>query len=260
MGVFGLLYTAFCGGAIIADDIKNSMYDASAKNRGKQRVVNGENPGNTYYDYRGCERDIDTNEFASTEYDYLTGDLWLRHGAPSERVRNLSAEWRQRYLEELRKRPVEGKTVINDINIISQNHSKQIAEWQGHTWIDEYECIGQRYKDIKTNAIYVARRVKMEINNRTYYIDCYMNVKNRHLIRLTDDAVVKCKVEQSIVRTIIDKWNKSIDDGSWNSSGWTKDSGIYWSLYYFNTEDARQISSYTELDKMGRVRPSHPRL
>lgn len=217
-----------------------------AKERGYQRKLNGSNITNSYIDYRGVTRDLDTDDFVETERCYITGDLWLKHGAPSRRVRNLSKEWRDAYYEKMKINHSINQTVTNDISIRRGSKPDILNKTP---WNNMYYCEGQWYKDLSNGKLYVERDASIIKNNKKYIGTFYMDIKTRKLIRLSDSYLNRYghDLSDEIVKEIIVLWNNSI----------IEDESDYDKYYYNNLNGIIGEESMKELEMMGKVRPKH---
>lgn len=248
--MFGLIYAAAVGIGCLVSGTRCLIENEHWKEEGRRRL---DNPGNVYIDRKGTMRDLTTNRITSFEKDWITGDVFLRYDTSSVRSRNLSKEWRDRYYAELKEHPIDGKTVVNDIrvkkrawtekNIISINHG---------VWVDKYYCSGQWYKDLETGDLYVARRVEN--------YDFYMKIVNGRLVRLTDDFVKNNQGKEEVfekAKEILEKYNKSKDDGTWKNGYIMLDvKEIYSDVFYLNRAEAYCSSAYEEVKMMGMAAPA----
>jgi len=277
--MFGILYTlgVLVGGAI--SGTKCAIENIQAKERGYQRKEQGENLANVYIDRKGATRDLATNKFASIERDVLTGDMWVRHGAPSVRVRNVSKEWRDKNYSNHIIYPEDGRTVVIDIEIPANSIClKESLLFHGMQWKKEYLCYGQWYKDLNDGSLYVIRHFpttllyqvmnltkeqEMDCLKNYYDVEFYMDVHSRKFVRLTDEYIEeegkkdpKDRVPKEVVERIKTGWNNRIENDR-ASEFLDEDSlGIYWNDYYFNNFNV-EVSKRTEkeINSMGKARP-----
>lgn len=221
--MFGAIYLLYnlIGGAI--SGTKGFIENEQAKNRGYQRKLEGNNDIGLYVDRKGTTRLLSTNELASIEYDYLTGDAWLCTGAPLTRKRNLSKEWRDNYFEQIKIHSINGKTVINDV-CIRDHITPHDAKLLGFKWDNRYYAYGQWYKDIETGNLFVARM----INGYKFYMD----ITNGKLVRLTDDnmkaAISGGWFDEDMINQII------IDFNSYRKMPSDSSNVIDWNVFYKN--------------------------
>ena len=92
--MFGLLYAGVSAVAAAISGIKCYGDNQAAKKRGYERLAQGNNYAETYFDRRGCRRLLSTDEPCDIRPDYDTHDEILYVGFPSHPVRNLSEEKR----------------------------------------------------------------------------------------------------------------------------------------------------------------------
>lgn len=180
MGLFGLFYAAFCGGAKIVDEVDKSIKDA----QGRSQSTNGI----TYNDGRGNMRSIETGHTVSYN-DNVWHDGSEKEGRHHQIiddktkvvVRDLTLE---KLEKENNKRRLNGCTTI----IVSFDNHKN----------DKIQ--GIRYKDITTGEIYVRRNysklssfmnkdnIKLKLPLIKSYGEYYMDM-NGKLIRKTDECI-----------------------------------------------------------------------
>ena len=256
--MLGIIYLLMTGTAYTISGIKAGMSQARNKKEGRIRKEQGNNPENFYVDRKGGMRDLDTDQWAKRENDRLTGDIWIRYGAPSVRVRNISAEWRKAFYNKMKANPEPGRTVVNSIRIL-EHQSPDTIKWTDTKWRNEYWCVGQWYKDLVTGRLYVIRIYTIEIEDtvhKKYSGEFYMDIKTRKLVRLTDDFIRDNKrthfLSNEIAQTMIDKWNQEIDSGMHELRS---DVSYDWHQYYFNRYNGYSIQSRKELEMMGNCKP-----
>lgn len=163
--MFGLLAGAVLEIARGISGIGCTIENAKGKQRGREREANGQNPSHTYYDRKGVERDLITNEIRRTSRQDGDKVLTNKYG---EVVRNFSQEEREANLAIAKMFPKPYVTVI--------------------PWGDaphKAECKGKRYKDIETGDIYVVREIPVT-GSITQKYGYYMNATTGDYVRPCD--------------------------------------------------------------------------
>lgn len=250
--MFGLLYAAAMGIGCLVSGTKCFIQNEQAKERGRNRA---DNPANAYFDRKGAMRDLATNRFVDYVKDNMTGDICLRYDCSFTLTRNLSKEWRDHYYAELKEHPIDGKTVINDINVkkhayLSKDDSISPSYYP---WNDRYYCTGQWYKDLNTGDLYVARKIEG--------YDFYMKIITGKLVRLTDDFIMNNRDKEGVfekAQEILNKYNQSKDDGTWQGKYPSTIKALYCDKFYLNYSEVLCGSSINEKMMMGMSCPHHP--
>lgn len=276
--MFGILYMlgTLVGGAV--SGVKGLVENEYLKENGKQKRLHGNNIANVYMDRNGVTRDIVTDRPAFGERDIVTGDLWVRHGTPSIRVRNISQEWRDQNYKHYFLYPETNRTVTIDINIPADAINLKKSLFNETPWKKEFSCYGQWYKDLKDGSLYVIRHFStpslFQVMNLTkkqhlyylenyYDVEFYMDVHSRKFIRLSDDYIEKenkkdpnDRVPKEIIETIKTAWNNRIVSGYTSDFHDESAGSIYWDDYYFNRLDVIPSKrTMKEIDSMGKARP-----
>lgn len=164
MGLFALFYTTFVLGVKGYKGIKDSIEDNSR--RGEAEKGGKE----VYIGTDGVGRNVKDGRKTMYCHQYLNGynnkpDYVLKYVGTNEIIRNFSQEDREKTeRESLQEANINGYTV------------HRIEEKFNDHFHDE--CRGVRYKDIKTGAVYVLRRV----NGKNFYMD----INTGLLVRPTD--------------------------------------------------------------------------
>ncbi len=168
--MLGLLI-AFAGfGAAAVSGFKGYMDDLDGQIRGQQREANGENPWGVYYDGHGRCRDLRTNQPRNIDHDYRTGDTIMKDQYLHP-VANLSEEWRRKRYRELQANHPEWQTTMFYGTLNRRRANDEVA--------------GERWKDLRTGEIYVAR----EYNRLKFY----MNMATGKFVRISDAQVLDNK-------------------------------------------------------------------
>ncbi len=138
--MFGLLHAMYVALMTAGSGIKASYLNSKGKSRGMERRMNGENPANTYYDRKGFERDIDTDELRMRKV--VNGDKVMTD-LNGNIVCNFSKEQREKSME---KEMEEGKRFV-----IYMHH----ADVRNHADLPQLKNDGNYLKDIVTGRIVV---------------------------------------------------------------------------------------------------------
>lgn len=170
MGLFGLFYTIFVGGA---RGVKNIKISIENEKRRSQAISEGREK---YLDDVGCERLVsDNTRVISTTLwndcsDGQEGDRVLKRIDNNSVVKNYTKEERDKSEKNsFSKAKAEGKTV-----------------YRLGTWLDNHyksKIHGYRYKDFDTGAIYIIRA----FNGVRFYMD----IQTGQLIRETDGEIIR---------------------------------------------------------------------
>lgn len=137
MGLFGLFYTLFGIGCKGVSNINDAIKD------NENRTTYRDNETNTYYDHNMNRRDLSTNHLMHTEKD-VNGDVWLRDLETGRYVQNITAGRVEQKYQEEKAKALSGRSDRTHIRYGDNEHRK-----------DEFP--GYRYKDFKTDKLYVER-------------------------------------------------------------------------------------------------------
>ena len=185
-GLFGLLYSAFVGGAKITKNIQNEIENKNSRN---EAISKGRN---TYLDSDLCMRDIATNK------KIMNYSIPNQYGGRDDVLKVVGSD----------------EILVNKTDIARKEEEKKWRDFAlmvgGSTYkishhLDYYqnvEIASARYKDIKTGDIYVIADVKHGCDKYSFYMD----VNTKKFIRPTDSW---------ILRTLCRK--KEMEENKWHT-------------------------------------------
>lgn len=184
--MIGIVFSLIHLGEQLVDNVHKIIQTEQGIRRAEERKANGTDNTNTYFDWRGARRDLNTNElrhvdFAIAENDGQDQCIRDMYGNV---VRNLTQEKRDGR-EEASIRS--GRTVY-----LYREYANGIYNGAEHRdFGGDGLCEGSQYKDLRTGAVYVARRVPMK-GVGTPSVPCYMDLSGR-FIREADSVELNRK-------------------------------------------------------------------
>ena len=166
--MFGVLYTIFVSIGLFFHKLKESAENTENKTKFK-------NPdGLTYIDTRGSSRLLSNDEMVFYMHD-KNGDYVLKN-ASGHVYKNFSEEKRNKFVEESLQRAKINNETTYCIDDDDHDSTREIK--------------GRRFKDFKTGAIYVIRRI-----NYKYY---YMDISTGMIVRKTDYQIREDEKEKKL--------------------------------------------------------------
>lgn len=243
--MFGIIMGLISTGCAMIDGIKRGYESAQGYNRGLQRKANGSDNTNTYFDWRGACRDLDTGElrFVDPILNESYGQDQCIRDVRGNVVRNLSEERRQAKFDEAKKKG-DRTVVLYDKNgiVIRAAKSQNIKDY----------CEGPQFKDLANGSMYVARRFKLKDLKKgdeidAGYVTFYMNFDG--LLVREADSVTK-KREQGVnvpsveeVTAFINKFNtkQGCENGWYNCKDKIYHRDSFGNLDYINFYNASQF-------------------
>lgn len=218
--MFGIIMGLFATGRAMIDGAKRISEGVQGYNRGLLRKENGSDNTNTYFDWRGIRRDLDTHEirFVDPKLNESYGQDQCIRDVYGNVVRNLSEERRQEQFNEAKRKG--DRTVVlydNTGIVIKTSKSQNIKDY----------CEGPQFKDLENGSMYVARCFKLKNLKRgdsedVGYVKFYMNFDGL-LVREADSVAHKRKQGVNVpspeeVNVFIRNFNeKQISGNGWNN-------------------------------------------
>lgn len=187
--MFGIIYSLISGVAATFSGINGEIENYNGKKRGKQRLLENENPNNSYYDRLGRERNLDTNRycerriFKQKDIDdgflygsfpgCIEGDIIIIDSIKRSFVKNISEEKRKDHISnQSRNQRTVVESGINDM----PNPGKYLDNKKG-----------KRYIDLETGELYLIRKLPVDfIDNKAIYCIFYISEKTGKIIREAD--------------------------------------------------------------------------
>ena len=218
--MIGIIMGLVTTGHAIIDGIVRSYESAQGYNRGLQRKADGTDNTNTYFDWRGTRRDLDTGEirFVDPILNESYGQDQCIRDVYGNVVRNLSEERRQAKFDEAKKKGDRTVVLYDSEGIVVRTAKSQN--------IKDY-CEGPQFKDLENDSMYVARRFKLKDLKKgdsadVGYVNFYMNFDGL-LVRESDSVTQKRKQGINVpsveeVNAFISKFNakQSCENGWYN--------------------------------------------
>ena len=217
--MFGIVMAILSLGHATIDGIKKVREDSYAIKRAQERKANGKDYTNTYFDWKGTRRDLDTHQYRRVDFEVVEnyGQDQCIYDIHGNVVRNLTAERRnKKYLDAKDSALVTGRTVVlyRDGNGVYGGKSHRDLGGDGY-------CEGSQFKDLKTGQIYVARRFVLKDKDKTcgdviYY---YMTLDGM-LVREADSIIKKrknneVKVSKETSLKFINQFNSKQRQNGW---------------------------------------------
>ncbi len=256
--MIGILFTLFNIGVAAADGISKAVQTNDGIKRAYERKANGIEDYNTYFDYRGVRRDLNTHEIRNVDFAIVESDGKDRcvrdvHGNV---VRNLTEEEADKRKQ---KAIAMGRTTY-----LYRKYGNGIYNGSYHRdHGGDGFCDGAQFKDLKTGQIYVGRMFYVRdpaLKGDGYYggntMYFYMDLKGL-LVREADCEMLKRKrgervpSEENVMKFIAEFNDKQLYGNGYN--GWKdrmyrkdafgnisgKDEYAF-NKYYCNDSQARQ--------------------
>ena len=233
--MFGAIWALISGVAVVTDKIKGTIKNYNSKEKAKQNKLIGKNDAGTYFDSKGKERDIETNQLRMTMIDSDTKDLWLMD-THMHKIKNLSEEKRLRERKD---------QIFNDNSLHSViKYNKGYNSSYDHVWnsktgyyTDCWRVVGFRYQDIKTGRIYVERKFDNMTKDKMFNVlknwpreikglesipwgfhaTFYMDIETGELVRVSDTTLLFFENEKDKAKRLGEKYEMSFNIGYCNS-------------------------------------------
>lgn len=185
--MFGLLYVIGSVFRFVSGSCVESYKKSQKKSEGRLRKKLGNNPENTYYDWHGIERDLETDKIRHTRRDYITHNLVVED-MYGRKIRDLTQE-------ELDSK---WKSTVEEYK---NGNGNRIALYD-----DRYDSfpyyVSQIYRDCETNKKYVIYR-----GNKNMVADYWMDCETGQLTSVVDGSKRWNATDENI-RKDIDMINK----------------------------------------------------
>ena len=190
--MFGIVMAIMSLGHATIDGIKKVREDSFAIKRAQERKANGTDYTNTYFDWQGTRKDLDTHQYRRVDFEAVEhyGKDQCIYDINGNVVRNLSNERREKKYNDAQNISLAtGRTVVLYRDGNGVYNGKTHREFGG----DGY-CEGPQFKDLKTGEMYVARWfiVKGKDKTDTDAINYYMTLDGL-LVREADSTIKKRK-------------------------------------------------------------------
>lgn len=217
--MFGIIMAVVSLGHATIDGIKKVREDSYAIKRAQERKANGADYTNTYFDWRGVRKDLDTHQYREVDPELVEhyGKDQCMYDINGNVVRNFSEERRaKKYKDAQNMALATGRTVVLYRDGNGVYNGKTHREFGG----DGY-CEGPQFKDLKTGEMYVARRLFVKGKDKTdmgciYY---YMTLDGL-LVREADSIIKKrkqneIKVSKETSLDFIKQFNEKQRQNGW---------------------------------------------
>jgi hypothetical protein len=173
--LIGILLGLITFGERVVDSAHKAVQSSQGYKRGLERRANGIDNTNTYFDWRGMRKDLDTHEYRSVDLKICerNGEDQCIRDIRGNVVRNLSEERRNLAFERAK------LNSNNTVSLYRKYGNGAYGSGEHRNLGGDGYCEGTQYKDLKTGEIYVARYFKGVI--------VYMDFNGR-LIRESDET------------------------------------------------------------------------
>ena len=198
--MIGIIFALITFGERVVDSAHKAVQNSRGYKRGLERRSNKTDNTNTYFDWRGTRRDLDTNEYRSVDFAVCEqyGEDQCIRDIKGNVVRNLSEEKRNLEFEKAKLNP------NNTVALYRKNGNGIYAGREHREFGGDGYCEGTQYKDLKTGELYVERYFKGVI----VYMDLYGRI-----VRESDKTKIERNTEKCFrytpleIKKLIDEYN-----------------------------------------------------
>ena len=180
--MFGLLYVIGSVFRFVSGSCVESYKKSQKKSEGRLRKNLGNNPENTYYDWHGIERDLDTDDIRHTRRDYNTHNLVVED-MYGRKIRDLTQE------------EIDSKWNLTVERYKNGNESRIALYDDRYNSFPYYK--GQIYRDCETGKKYIKYR-----RNKNMVADYWMDCETGQLISAIEGTEIWNATEDNIKRDI----------------------------------------------------------